>query len=143
MDTREVLRRFRAEREALSRMDHPGIARVMDAGPTPGGRPFFAMEYIDGLPLLDYFEEVEADLATRLRCFVSVCRALEHAHQKGVIHRDVKPSNVLGCLSRGEPQLKGIDFGVGILHERPQHLHLNGKRTNVKRSVTQQSLQAQ
>ena len=112
MDTREVIARFEAERQALAVMDHPGIARVFDAGATAAGRPFFVMEYVDGLPITRFCDEHRLPTAQRLELFSQVCLALQHAHQKGVIHRDVKPSNILVALHDGVPTPKVIDFGI-------------------------------
>src|SRR5688572_24660027 len=93
MDTREVVARFEAERQALAMMSHPGVARVYDAGVTETGRPYFAMEYVPGVPLTKYCEDARLPLRKRLDLFIQVCRAVQHAHQKGIIHRDLKPSN--------------------------------------------------
>lgn len=112
IDTREVIARFEAERQALALMDHPHIARVFDAGATAAGRPFFVMELVRGAPITTYCDNEELPTNERLKLFVSVCRAVQHAHQKGVIHRDIKPSNVLVTLHDGEPVVKVIDFGV-------------------------------
>jgi serine/threonine protein kinase len=103
MDSAEVIRRFEAERQSLARMDHPAIARVFDAGATPEGRPYFAMELVDGPPLNDYCDAGRLPVARRLELFVAVCRAVHSAHQKGIIHRDLKPSNVLVTTAAGEP----------------------------------------
>lgn len=112
MDTRQVMARFSAERQALAMMDHPNIAKVFDAGSTPEGRPFFVMEYIDGTPLVELCEREKIATATRLQLFLDVCSAIQHAHQKGVIHRDIKPSNVL-VARHGEALVpKVIDFGI-------------------------------
>lgn len=112
MDTREVLARFDAERRALSLMDHPGIARVLDAGTMQSGRPYFAMELVRGLTITDYCDAYRVPVRDRLRLLVQVCRAVQHAHQKGVIHRDLKPSNVLVTFEDGVPVPKVIDFGI-------------------------------
>jgi WD40 repeat protein len=112
MDTREVVARFEAERQALALMDHPNIARALDAGETTGGRPYFVMELIRGVPLTDYCDQDRLTPRERLGLFVSVCQAVQHAHQKGVIHRDLKPSNVLVTLHDGTPVPKVIDFGI-------------------------------
>src|SRR5262249_6720569 len=119
MDSVQVLRRFEAERQALALMDHPNIAKVLDAGATPGGRPYFVMELIQGVPITKYCDEQHLPVRERMELFVHVCRAIQHAHQKGVIHRDVKPSNVLVCMQEGRPVPKVIDFGVAkALHRR-------------------------
>ncbi|WP_438480971.1 protein kinase domain-containing protein [Oleiharenicola lentus] len=112
MDTREVMTRFEAERQALALMDHPDIARVFDAGATDTGRPYFVMEYVDGVPITKFCDEHSISLGARLELFARVCLALQHAHQKGVIHRDIKPSNVLVTLQDGVPTPKIIDFGI-------------------------------
>ena len=112
MDTKEVVARFEAERQALAMMDHPNIAKVFDAGMTDYGRPYFAMELINGIPITDYCDEKKLDIQQRLKLFVHVCHAIQHAHQKGVIHRDIKPSNVLVTLHDGNPVPVVIDFGV-------------------------------
>ena len=112
MNTREVVARFEAERQALALMTHPNIARVFDAGSTSAGRPFFVMELVQGVPIDTYCDREHLDTAARLRIFVAVCRGVQHAHQKGVIHRDLKPSNVLVSDHDGRPVPKIIDFGV-------------------------------
>src|SRR5580704_5513063 len=112
MDTREVLARFDAERQALALMDHPNIARALDAGVTDSGRPYFVMELVRGVPITDYCDQNNLAVHERLALFVDVCRAVQHAHQKGVIHRDIKPSNILITLLDGRPVPKVIDFGV-------------------------------
>ena len=112
MDTKEVVARFEAERQALALMDHPNIAKVLDAGSTESGRPFFAMELVRGIPITDYCDEHKLTVRDRLRLFLGVCGAVQHAHQKGVIHRDLKPSNVLVTLGDGKPVSKVIDFGI-------------------------------
>src|SRR6266516_4315393 len=95
MDTRSVIARFEAERQALALMDHPSIARVLDAGATETGRPFFVMELVRGIKITDFCEQNDLSTADRLKLFIKVCQAVQHAHQKGVIHRDLKPSNIL------------------------------------------------
>jgi serine/threonine protein kinase/tetratricopeptide (TPR) repeat protein len=112
MDTRQVVARFEAERQALALMDHPHIARVLDGGETTSGRPYFVMELFRGLPLTRYCDEHRLTPRERLALFVPVCQAVQHAHQKGVIHRDLKPSNVLVAAADGQPVPKVIDFGV-------------------------------
>ena len=112
MDTRDVVARFEAERQALALMDHPNIARVLDAGSTPSGRPYFVMELVRGVPITDYCDAHKLPPKDRLALFVQVCQAVQHAHQKGVIHRDIKPSNVLVTMIDGKPVPKVIDFGV-------------------------------
>jgi eukaryotic-like serine/threonine-protein kinase len=111
-DTRQVLGRFDAERQALALMDHPHIARVFDAGATETGRPFFVMELVDGIPINRFCDARRLSVRQRLSLFADVCRAVQHAHQKGVIHRDLKPSNVLVAEVDGRPMPKVIDFGV-------------------------------
>jgi tetratricopeptide (TPR) repeat protein len=112
MDSRSVLARFEAERQALALMDHPNIAKVFDAGATPDGRPYFVMELVKGVRITQFCDERRLTPRQRLELFVPVCQALQHAHQKGVIHRDVKPSNVLVALYDDRPVPKVIDFGV-------------------------------
>ena len=112
MDTREVVARFESERQALALMNHPGIARVFDAGATESGRPYFAMERVRGIPITDYCDRHKLPVKERLKLFMEVCKAVHHAHQKAIIHRDIKPSNVLVGLQDGEPVAKVIDFGV-------------------------------
>ncbi|MEO0650633.1 MAG: serine/threonine-protein kinase, partial [Planctomycetota bacterium] len=112
MDTEQVIARFEAERQALAMMDHPNIAKVLDAGATRAGSPYFVMEYIRGVPLLEYCDSDRLDTSRRLELFVQICHAIQHAHQKGVIHRDIKPSNVLVTLHDGVPVPKVIDFGI-------------------------------
>ena len=118
MDTRDVIARFEAERQALALMDHPNIARVLDAGTTDSGRPYFVMELVRGMPITDYCDKHQLTPRERLELFVPVCNAIQHAHQKGIIHRDIKPSNVLVTLHDGKPVVKVIDFGVAkALHQ--------------------------
>jgi eukaryotic-like serine/threonine-protein kinase len=112
MDTRQVVARFEAERQALALMDHPNIAKVLDAGATDSGRPYFVMELVKGIPITDYCDQNQLTPRERLELFAYVCQAIQHAHQKGIIHRDIKPSNVLVTLHDGEPLVKVIDFGV-------------------------------
>lgn len=112
MDTTEVLARFEAERQALARMEHPHIARVLDAGTTSKGRPYFAMEWVRGKPINKFCDEAGLSTHERLSLFFEVCSAVGHAHQKGIIHRDIKPSNVLVALEDGRPVVKVIDFGI-------------------------------
>jgi WD40 repeat protein/tRNA A-37 threonylcarbamoyl transferase component Bud32 len=112
MDTRQVLARFEAERQALAMMDHPNIARVLDAGATDAGRPYFVMELVRGIPITDYCERNRLNVTQRLRLFITVCQAVQHAHLKGIIHRDIKPTNILVTSDDGRPMAKVIDFGV-------------------------------
>jgi serine/threonine protein kinase/TolA-binding protein len=112
MDTKQVLARFEAERQALALMDHPNIAKVFDAERTPLGRPYFVMELVKGVPITTYCDEKRLGVRERLGLFGDVCRAVQHAHQKGVIHRDLKPSNVLVAPYDGKPVVKVIDFGL-------------------------------
>jgi len=112
MDTRQVLARFEAERQALAMMDHPNIARALDAGATESGRPYFVMELVRGVPITEYCDRNHLPVNERLELFMQVCHAVQHAHQKGIIHRDIKPSNVLVTLHDGRPVPKIIDFGV-------------------------------
>jgi serine/threonine protein kinase/Flp pilus assembly protein TadD len=119
MDNKQVLARFEAERQALALMDHPNIARVLDVGATPEGRPFFVMELVRGVPVTRYCDEHRLTPRERLELFVPVCQAVQHAHQKGIIHRDLKPSNVLVALYDGNPVPKVIDFGVAKATGQP------------------------
>jgi serine/threonine protein kinase/WD40 repeat protein len=112
MDTKSVIARFEAERQALAMMDHPNIARVLDAGATDSGRPFFVMELVRGIPITRYCDENKLGTKARLDLFIKVCQAIQHAHQKGIIHRDIKPSNILVTLHDGVPVPKVIDFGI-------------------------------
>jgi eukaryotic-like serine/threonine-protein kinase len=112
MDTRAVVTRFEAERQALALMEHPNIARVFDGGATETGRPYFVMELVRGVPITRYCDENRLPPKARLRLFITVCHAVQHAHQKGVIHRDLKPSNILVTLHDGVPVPKVIDFGI-------------------------------
>ncbi|MBS0197306.1 MAG: protein kinase [Planctomycetes bacterium] len=112
MDTRQVVARFEAERQALALMDHPNIAKVFDAGATPTGRPFFVMELVNGLPINEHCDQAKMSLHQRLELIVQVCDGLQHAHQRGVIHRDIKPSNVLVTVIDDKPVPKIIDFGI-------------------------------
>jgi serine/threonine protein kinase len=112
MDSRQIVARFEAERQALALMDHPNIAKVHDAGTTEDGRPYFVMELVKGVPITRYCDERRLTPQQRLELFVPVCQAVQHAHQKGIIHRDLKPSNVMVCLYDGKPVPKVIDFGV-------------------------------
>ena len=112
MDSRAVLARFDAERQALALMDHPNIARVYDGGTTESNQPFFVMELVQGVPITDYCDQKRLPVRTRLELFVAVCQAVQHAHQKGIIHRDLKPSNVMVTEVDGRPAPKVIDFGV-------------------------------
>jgi eukaryotic-like serine/threonine-protein kinase len=112
MDTRQVVARFEAERQALALMDHPNIAKVFDAGATETGRPYFVMELVRGIPITRYCEQEKLETGKRLGLFISICHAIQHAHQKGIIHRDIKPSNILVTLHDGVPVAKVIDFGI-------------------------------
>jgi serine/threonine protein kinase len=121
MDTRQVVARFEAERQALAMMDHTHIARVLDAGATDSGRPYFVMELVRGIPITAFCDQNQLPVRERLELFVAVCQAVQHAHQKGIIHRDLKPSNVLVTLQDdGTPLVKVIDFGIAksLGHER-------------------------
>jgi serine/threonine protein kinase/WD40 repeat protein len=119
MDTRQVVARFEAERQALAIMDHPNIAQVHDAGATEDGRPFFVMDHVPGIPITEYCDKHRLSTRARLELFVHVCSAVQHAHQKGVIHRDIKPSNILVMVQDGKPVPKVIDFGVAkAVHQR-------------------------
>ena len=126
MDSKSVLARFEAERQALAVMDHPNIAKVLDGGLTETGRPFFVMEYVKGVPITEYCDATKMSVSERLNLFVQVCSAVQHAHQKGIIHRDLKPSNILVAPYDDKPVPKVIDFGLAkamhqALTERTLH----------------------
>ncbi len=112
MDTKQVIARFEAERQALALMDHPNIAKVLDAGATETGRPYFVMELVRGVKITDFCDENKVSTEDRLKLFIQICQAIQHAHQKGVIHRDIKPSNILVTINDGVPVPKVIDFGI-------------------------------
>jgi eukaryotic-like serine/threonine-protein kinase len=120
MDTKAVIARFEAERQALAMMDHPNVAKVFDAGATCAGRPYFVMELVRGIQITDYCNQVRLTVRERLSVFIQVCQAIQHAHLKGIIHRDIKPSNVLVTMHDGVPVAKVIDFGIAkAMQERP------------------------
>ncbi len=119
MDTRAVVARFEQERQALAMMDHPNIAKVLDAGATELGRPFFVMELVKGEPITVFADEKKLGIRERLELFTQVCRAVQHAHTKGIIHRDIKPTNVLVAMADGKPLCKVIDFGIAKATQRP------------------------
>ncbi|MGB2866193.1 MAG: serine/threonine-protein kinase, partial [Sedimentisphaerales bacterium] len=112
MDTKSVIARFEAERQALAMMDHPNIAKVFDAGATETGRPYFVMELVHGVSITEYCDKNKLDTHRRLELLVQVCHAVQHAHQKGIIHRDIKPSNVLVTMHDDKPVPMVIDFGI-------------------------------
>src|SRR3954463_9233911 len=118
MDSRQVVARFEAERQALALMDHVSIARVFDAGATGGGLPYFVMELVHGVPITQYCDDNPLPPRERLELFVPVCQAIQHAHQKGIIHRDIKPANVMVTLYDGKPVAKVIDFGIAKATEQ-------------------------
>ena len=119
MDTKNVVARFEAERQALALMDHPNIAKVLDAGATETGRPFFVMELVKGIKITKYCDQNNLPTPERLKLFGQVCHAVQHAHQKGIIHRDIKPSNILVTLYDGVPTPKVIDFGIAKATQQP------------------------
>jgi tRNA A-37 threonylcarbamoyl transferase component Bud32 len=119
MDSRTVLSRFEAERQALALMDHPNIAKILDGGRTDQGRPFFVMEYVKGVPITHYCDDAHLSVQERLTLLIPICRAVQHAHQKGIIHRDLKPSNILICLNDGKPVPMVIDFGLAKAMHQP------------------------
>lgn len=123
MDTKEVVARFEAERQALAMLSHPNVAKVLDAGMTDTGRPYFAMEFVAGVPLRQYCDQNKLTVRERLELFIPVCHAIQHAHQKGIIHRDLKPSNILVSMFDGKPVPKVIDFGIAKAtnHQLAQH----------------------
>src|SRR5438093_673650 len=112
MDTREVIARFESERQALALMNHPNVARVIDAGATDTGRPYFVMEYVAGEPITTFADRQKLTVRRRLELFMQACDAVQHAHQKAIIHRDLKPSNILVTVQDRKPCVKVIDFGV-------------------------------
>jgi eukaryotic-like serine/threonine-protein kinase len=132
MDTKQVVARFEAERQALALMDHPNIARVLDAGTTDTGRPYFVMELVKGISITQFCDDNRLTTRERLELFVQVCQAVQHAHQKGIIHRDLKPSNVLITLLDGTPVVKVIDFGMHRLRpdDRYALIHESGAGGN-------------
>lgn len=119
MDSKQVIGRFEAERQALALLDHPNIARVFDAGATENGRPYFVMEYVKGTPITEYCDRNKLDIQERLELFIQVCEAIQHAHQKGIIHRDIKPSNILVSQQEEKAVTKVIDFGVAKAIHQP------------------------
>jgi len=119
MDTKEVIARFEAERQALALLDHPNIAHVYDAGTTEAGRPYFAMEYVKGVPIIEHCDRQKLTIEGRLRSFVEICEAIQHAHQKGIIHRDIKPSNILVLIEGKKAVPKVIDFGIAKAMSQP------------------------
>lgn len=119
MDSKRVMARFEAEQQALALMQHAHIAQVYDAGLTPSGRPYFVMEYVDGIPITEYCDKTQLTVEARLRLFMHVCEAIQHAHQKGVIHRDIKPSNILVATQDGQAVPKIIDFGIAKAMSQP------------------------
>ena len=133
MDTESVVARFEIERQALELMDHPNIAKVLDAGETPGGRPYFVMELVRGERITRYCEQEKLDVPARLELFIQVCQAIQHAHQKGIIHRDIKPSNVLVASHDGVAVPKVIDFGIAKATE--SGLHGRGTMTGLDQLI--------
>ncbi|MCA9287350.1 MAG: serine/threonine protein kinase [Phycisphaerales bacterium] len=119
LDSRDIMARFQAERQALAVMDHPGIARVFDAGTTPDGRPYFAMEFVDGRGIVEFCDAERLPIRERIRLFERVCMAVQHAHSKGVIHRDIKPSNIMVSRVDATPFAKVIDFGIAKAMHAP------------------------
>ncbi len=119
MDTRQVVARFEAERQALALMDHPGVAHVLDAGETAEGRPYFVMDFVSGVPITAYCDRLRLSTEDRLELMIRVCEAIEHAHQKGIIHRDIKPSNVLVTSEGSAPAPRVIDFGIAKAIHQP------------------------
>ncbi len=119
MDTRQVIARFETERQALAMMNHPGVAKVFDAGTTKEGRPYFVMEHVPGVPITEHCDRHKLNIEERLHLFTQLCEAVQHAHQKGVIHRDIKPKNVLVSVKEGQAVAKVIDFGVAKAISQP------------------------
>jgi serine/threonine protein kinase len=139
MDTRQVIARFEAERQALALMDHPNIAKVFDSGATGSGRPYFVMELIKGKPITEYCDQNQMPIRQRLELFVHFCQAVQHAHQKGIIHRDLKPSNVLVVSHDGTPVVKVIDFGVAKAIGQQLTDHLYAIRAAGRHAVVHES----
>ena len=138
MDSRQVVARFEAERQALALMDHPNIAKVFDAGVGENGQPYYVMELIRGVPITRYCDEARLTVHERLGLFVPVCQAVQHAHQKGVIHRDLKPANILVALYDDRPVPKVIDFGVAKATGQQlteQTLHTGPARSSARSST--------
>ena len=135
MDSDEALARFGAERQALAMMNHPNIAKVLDAGMTEDGRPFFAMELVKGIPITKYCDDHRLSIEKRLELMIPVCEAVQHAHQKGIIHRDLKPSNILVCFHDEQPIAKVIDFGLAKALEHTARLTEETLVTEVGRVV--------
>jgi serine/threonine protein kinase len=112
MDSKQVIARFEAERQALALLEHPNIAHVFSAGSTETGRPYFAMEYINGMPITEYCDKEKISIEDRLKLFIQICEAVQYAHQRGIIHRDIKPSNIIVNVHQGKIIPKMIDFGI-------------------------------
>jgi serine/threonine-protein kinase len=129
MNTRQVIARFEAERQALALMDHPNIAHVLNGGETDSGEPYFVMELVRGTPIIEYCDHNRLAVRDRLELFVQICQAVQHAHQKGIIHRDIKPAHVLVTLRDGAPVPKIIDFGIAKAIDR--HLTEKALATSV------------
>ncbi len=119
MDTKQVIARFETERQARAMMDHPNVAKVFDAGATEDGRPYFVMEHVPGVPITEHCDRHKLNIEERLHLFMQLCEAVQHAHQKGVIHRDIKPKNVLVSVKEGQGVAKVIDFGVAKAISQP------------------------
>ena len=119
MDTKQVIARFEAERQTLAVLDHPNIAHVFDAGTTKAGRPYFVMEYVEGMSITKYCDEQKLNIEERLELFKQVCEGVQHAHQKGIIHRDIKPSNILVSNHGDNAMPKIIDFGIAKAITQP------------------------
>ena len=119
MDSKQVIGRFEAERQALALLDHPNIARIFDGGTTEAGRPYFVMELVKGLPITEYCEGHKLSIEERLALFHQICEAVQHAHQKGIIHRDIKPSNILVSVQENKAIPKIIDFGIAKAVNQP------------------------
>ena len=123
MDSQEIVARFEAERQALAVMDHPHVAKVLDAGTTDDGRPYFVMELVKGIAITEFCDEQKMTTHERLKLFIDACHAVQHAHQKGIIHRDLKPSNILVTMRDDRPIVKVIDFGVAKALSQPLTEH--------------------
>jgi non-specific serine/threonine protein kinase/serine/threonine-protein kinase len=135
MDSRQIISRFEAERQTLARLSHPNIAAVLDAGTTTDGRPFFVMEWVDGMPMTRYCDDHQLNVRQRLELFIPVCLAVQHAHQKAILHRDLKPSNILVMKVDGRPIPKVIDFGIAKVLDSSEERDFQGSLLNTQEGM--------